>query len=182
MPNTVQRHLTPGPPPRPRPALDPIDTAIVAALVEDGRLSNVALARRVGIAESTCIGRVRSLRERGAIRRFTAEIDLAGLGLGVQAMVAVRFSGHLRQDVEAFAAEVSRLPGVVAVHNVSGANDYLVHVAAASSAALRDFVLDNLTGRSGVVHAETSLIFQTTPGSNLVPGRAEGDDVSRSAR
>ena len=91
------------------------------------------------------------------------------LGLGVQAMVAIRFSGHLREDVEAFATDVARLPGVIATYNISGANDFLVHVAARSPDALRDFVLDNLTGRHGVVHAETSLIFQVNRGSNVVP-------------
>ncbi len=149
--------------------LDDVDAAIVAALVADGRMSNVALAQRVGIAESTCVGRLRSLRSRGVIRGFSAEVDLARLGLGVQAMVAIRFSGHLREDVEAFATEVARLPGVIATYNISGANDFLVHVAARSPDALRDFVLDNLTGRHGVVHAETSLIFQINRGSNVVP-------------
>jgi DNA-binding Lrp family transcriptional regulator len=165
------RRLAPGPAPRGRPRLDPVDAAIVAALLDDGRLSNVALARRVGIAESTCIGRVRALRERGVIRGFVADVDLACLGLVVQAMVAVRLTGHLRSDVEAFADEVAALPGVLAVHNISGADDFLVHVAADGPDALRDFVLDNLTGRPGVTHVETSLIFQTSRGANLVPSR-----------
>ncbi|MFZ0157503.1 MAG: Lrp/AsnC family transcriptional regulator [Kineosporiaceae bacterium] len=163
------RPLTRGPAPRTPPLLDEVDTAIVAALVEDGRMSNVALAHRVGLAESTCIGRLRSLRSRGVIRGFSAEVDLARLGLGVQAMVAIRFSGHLREDVEAFAREVAQLPGVIATYNISGANDFLVHVAAPGPDTLRDFVLDNLTGRQGVVHAETSLIFQVNRGTAVVP-------------
>lgn len=165
------RQLTPGPAPRQVPRLDAIDIAIVAALVEDGRVSNVALAHRVGLAESTCIGRVRSLRDRGVIRAFTAQVDLAWFGLSVQAMVAVRFAGHLRRDVEAFAVQVAALPGVIAVHNISGADDFLVHVAASGPDALRDFVLDNITGRTGVAHVETSLIFQTTLGGQVVPSR-----------
>ncbi|WP_296603027.1 Lrp/AsnC family transcriptional regulator [Nocardioides sp.] len=160
----IAPHLAPGPPPRERPVLDDVDRALVDALVRDGRTPNVELARSVGIAESTCLARVRSLRERGIVTGVTADVDLARLGLPVQAMVTVRFSGHLRADVDAFAEEVTGLPGVLAAYNISGANDFLVHVATTTPEALRDFVLDNLTGRAGVVHAETSLVFHATRG------------------
>ncbi|NYD40670.1 Lrp/AsnC family transcriptional regulator [Nocardioides panaciterrulae] len=158
----------PGPPPRPRPALDEVDRLLVAELLRDGRAPNTALARAAGIAESTCLARVRALRERGIVTGVSAEVDLARLGLPVQAMVAVRFSGHLRADVDAFAEEVSALPGVVATYNISGANDFLVHVAAPSPEHLRDFVLDNLTGRPGVVQAETSLVFHVRRGTDVL--------------
>lgn len=169
MPQDVPRRA-PGPPPRSRPELDDVDRALVAALLHDGRTPNVALARAAGIAESTCVARVRSLRERGILTGVTAEVDLVRLGLPVQAMVAIRFAGHERSDVDAFGAEVADLPGVVATYNISGADDFLVHVAAASPEALRDFVLDHLTGRPGVVHAETSLVFHGYRGRNLLPG------------
>jgi len=159
---------TPGPAPRARPTLDEVDRALVAELLRDGRAPNTALARAAGIAESTCLARVRSLRERGVVTGVAAEVDLARVGLPVQAMVAIRFSGHLRADVDAFADEVSALPGVVATWNISGANDFLVHVAAPSPAELRDFVLDNLTGRPGVVAAETSLVFHARRGTHVL--------------
>jgi DNA-binding Lrp family transcriptional regulator len=168
MPQDLPRR-SPGPPPRERPVLDDVDRALVRALLRDGRTPNVALAREAGIAESTCVARVRSLRERGIVTGVTADVDLVRLGLPVQAMVAIRFSGHARADVDAFAHEVTELPGVVATWNISGADDFLVHVAAASPDALRDFVLDHLTGRPGVVHAETSLVFHGYRGQNLLP-------------
>lgn len=155
---------SPGPAPRSRPALDEVDRTLVGLLVRDGRATNVELARAAGISESACLARVRALRERGIVTGVSADVDLARLGLPVQAMVAIRFSGHLRSDVDAFADEVTNLPGVVAAYNISGANDFLVHVASPSPEELRDFVLDNLTGRPGVVHAETSLVFHATRG------------------
>lgn len=161
---------TPGPPPRERPLLDEIDRRLVALLLENGRASNVALARAAGVSESTCLARVRSLHDRGIIRSVTADIDLTQVGLPVQAMVAIRFAGHLRADVDAFAAEVTGLPGVLATYNISGADDFLVHVAAPTPEALRDFVLDHLAGRRGVVHAETSLVFHTNRGRNVLAG------------
>jgi DNA-binding Lrp family transcriptional regulator len=170
---TTHHPLTPGPEPRPRPRLDAIDVALVTALAEDGRLSNAALARQVGIAESTCADRVRGLLERAVVRGIHAEIDPAMVGLGVEAMVALRFGGHRREEVEAFRDAAVRVPGVLAVYNTSGANDYLVHVAATGADALRDLVLDHLANRPGVAHVETSLIFEATRGTApLVPPRA----------
>ncbi|MEZ5098013.1 MAG: Lrp/AsnC ligand binding domain-containing protein [Nocardioides sp.] len=60
------------------------------------------------------------------------------------------------------------LPGVLATYNVSGADDYFVHVASASPEALRDFVLDNLSTRPGVTHVETRLIFSGTTGRRVL--------------
>jgi DNA-binding Lrp family transcriptional regulator len=147
--------------------VDDVDLILLRALARDGRASNVALAKQAGIAESTCLGRVRSLAQRGFITGVHAEVDFARVGLPIQAMVAVRLSGHDREKVDAFADEVATLPGVVATYNVSGATDFLVHVVAASTDTLRAFVLDELSGRAGVVGVETSLIFRTATGSNV---------------
>lgn len=153
--------------------LDRIDQQLVRLLIEDGRTSNATLARTVGIAESTCLMRVRSLRERGIVRGVHADIDPAALGRPIQAMIAVRFGGHRRSHFEAFRTEVPDLPGVLGAYHVSGATDYLVHVAAESADALRDFVLDHLTNRPGVLHAETSLIFDAVRGGQRIFGEEE---------
>ncbi|PRY62919.1 AsnC family transcriptional regulator [Knoellia remsis] len=156
--------LTPGPAPVTPPLLDEVDRAILAVLVEDGRISNAALARSVGIAESTCVGRVRSLRERGVITGFHASVDLARVGRPLQAVVAIRLAGHDRGQVEEFGEQMAALPGVLSAANISGADDFLVHVSAASPEDLRDFVLDNISSRPGVNHVQTSLVFREHPG------------------
>lgn len=148
-----------------RPPLDDIDRVIVAALTADGRMANAELARRAGVAESTCSARTRSLRERGVIRGIHADVDPAAMGRPIQAMVALRFAGHVRSHLEAFRARIIEMPGVLAAYHVSGSTDYLVHVTASSADALRDLVLDHLTGQEGVVHAETSLIFESIRGA-----------------
>jgi len=151
--------------------LDRVDREILAALVEDGRLANNALAARVGVAPSTCLARVRELRRRGVLRGVHADVDLAAVGHGLQAMIAVRLRSHDRAEVERFRRTAPDLPGVVALFHVSGADGYLLHVAVADSDALRDFVLDHLTGHPAVVHAETSLIFEHVRGTtDLVSG------------
>lgn len=158
------------------PELDPIDSQLVRLLEEDGRTPNTTLARTVGVAESTCLVRVRGLRERGVIRGIHADIDPAAVGRPVQAMIAVRFGGHRRSHFEAFRQEVPHLPGVLGAYHVSGAIDYLVHVAAESADALRDFVLDHLTNRPGVLHAETSLIFDAIRGRGTLTADDSGPE------
>ncbi|WP_114907382.1 Lrp/AsnC family transcriptional regulator [Ornithinimicrobium murale] len=152
------------------PVLDRVDQQLVALLEQDGRTPNATLAREVGVAESTCLVRVRLLRERGVIRGIHADIDPAMVGRPVQAMIAVRFGGHRRTHFEEFREEVPKLPGVIGAFHVSGATDYFVHVACESADALRDFVLDHLTNRPGVLHAETALIFDTLKGEGTLSG------------
>ena len=113
MPRNPQsrRDLLPGPPPVRPPTLDEVDLDLLRLLQTDGRRSVAALARDVGLAESTCAGRVRALTERGIVRGFVADIDAASVGFAVEAMVAIRFSGHVRTQVEAFRDEVAKVPG-----------------------------------------------------------------------
>jgi DNA-binding Lrp family transcriptional regulator len=156
---------SPGPAPRPQPGalsggLDEVDLKLVRLLTADGRMPNNALAEATGIAPSTCLTRVRSLRERGVIRGFHADVDLGALGQPLQALIAIRIGAHSRDEIDRFRSKVPTLPGVLALFHVSGANDYLLHVSAATPDALREFVLDHLTADPAVVHAETSLIFE----------------------
>jgi DNA-binding Lrp family transcriptional regulator len=147
------------------PELDATDLAILRALSEDGRMPNNALAAAVGIAPSTCLGRVRSLRERGVIRGFHADVDPAAVGLGIQALVAVQLRAHTRAQIDDFQRFAPALPGVLSVFHVAGRDDYLLHVAARSPGELRDFVVEQLTTHPAVAHAETSLVFEHIQGT-----------------
>jgi DNA-binding Lrp family transcriptional regulator len=144
----------------PAHSLDEVDRRILAALSSDARLPNNALAERVGIAASTCLGRVRVLRERGVIRGFHADIDPSAVGRPIQAMIAVRMQSHARSQLTEFTAGVSELPEVLNVFFLAGADDFLVHVAARSTENLRNFVVVNLSGNPDVALTETNLIFE----------------------
>src|SRR5438045_3270909 len=82
-----------------RPVLDDVDRRILRELVADARIPNNALAERVGIAPSTCLGRVRALREGGVIRGYHADVDPAALGRPIQAMISVRLQSHARGHI-----------------------------------------------------------------------------------
>jgi DNA-binding Lrp family transcriptional regulator len=146
-------------PKNPQPELAPVDRAILRLLAENARMPNNAIAEEVGIAPSTCLARIRALRERGVIRGYHADVDPATLGLGIQAMIAVRLHAHTKERISSFTAQIPLLPGVLAAYHLAGADDYLLHVAVADTDALRDFVLEHLTAHPAVAHTETSLIF-----------------------
>jgi DNA-binding Lrp family transcriptional regulator len=136
-----------------------MDQAIVAALQNDARISNKELAGLVGLAQSTCLERVRALRARDVLRGFHAEVDRATLGRSLEAIVSVRVRPHSRANVDAFWSYVLGLPEVIEVFHVTGAADFLVHVGVADMDGLRDFVLDRLTVRPEVAHVESHLIY-----------------------
>ena len=149
------------------PELDRIDRAILETLSADARMPNNQLAERVGVAPSTCLARVRALRESGVLRGFHAEIDLAALGRPLQAMIAVRLAVHDRAQIEDFTDHVRALPGVLRVFHLTGQNDYLVWVAAADAQDLREFVVDHLATHPATAHAETSLIYEHRRGPGI---------------
>ncbi|MCW2643441.1 MAG: lrp 1 [Dactylosporangium sp.] len=167
---------------RPAPALDAIDLSILAELAADGRITNASLATRVGIAESTSIHRVRALREAGVIAGIHAQLDLAALGLPLQAVIKVRLGSHNRTHVRSFHATLTEIPGVLTAFHVAGDDDYLLHAAVESPEALRDLILEHITIHPAVRHTETHLVFEVLPGKGAlapVMGRADGRRTTR---
>src|SRR3954468_4458046 len=142
-----------------RPVRDEVDLRILRVLAEDARIPNNALAEQAGVAPSTCLGRVRALRERGVVRGYHADIDPAALGRPIQAMIAVRLQTHARGHIPDFMAKIATLPEVLNVFFLGGADDFHVHIAATSTDNLRDFVVVNLSGDPDVALTETNLIF-----------------------
>jgi DNA-binding Lrp family transcriptional regulator len=147
-----------------RPGIDEIDRRILGVLGEDARIPNNALAERVGVAPSTCLGRVRALRERGVIRGYHADVDPAALGRPLQAMISVRLASSARGHIASFGAEVARMPAVLNVYFLGGADDFYVHVSAASSDELREFVVA-LSADPDVALTQTNLIFEHVRGA-----------------
>lgn len=140
--------------------LDEIDHRILKHLARDARIPNNTLAEHVGIAPSTCLSRVRALRERGVIRGYHADIDPVALGRPIQAIIAVRLQAHARGHISQFAARVAALPDVLNVFFLAGPMDFYIHIAAATTHDLRDFVVINLSGDPDVANTETNLIFE----------------------
>ena len=140
--------------------VDDVDSAIVRELQRDARQTNRDLARAVGIAPSTCLERVRLLRDRGVLTGYHAEVSLAALNRHVQAFLHVQVRPMSRDVIEGFKAYVSGLPEVLSVFVVAGGDDFLVHVAVPGVDALHSFLMDKFTGRREIVGFRSSVIYQ----------------------
>jgi DNA-binding Lrp family transcriptional regulator len=141
--------------------LDSIDRAILAELQNDARLSNKDLADRLGVAPSTALERTRSLRRRGVITGFRAQVDLARLDRPLQALLALRVRPHTSQLVNPLRTFVLGLPETITMFHVAGAEDFLVHVAVRDTDHLHRLCLDKYLVRPEIVHLQTTLIFKT---------------------
>jgi DNA-binding Lrp family transcriptional regulator len=147
--------------------MDDLDRRILRALAANARTSGAALAASTGVAESTVALRMRRLQAEGYLRGYRAELDLAALGMTVQALVSIRLVSIVREDVESFRDEAPNWPGVLGLVQMAGVDDFLLHVAARDSSELRDFVLEHLAGHPAVAHTETNLIFDHVAGRGI---------------
>jgi DNA-binding Lrp family transcriptional regulator len=145
--------------------LDDVDRRIVSLLHGDARITNNALAEAVGIAPSTCHGRVRRLVEVGVIRGFYTDIDPVAIGLPLQAMISVTLQSNARGKIRDFIQQIRRRRQVMDVYFLAGADDFILHVAARDTEDLRSFVVENLNADADVAGTQTSLIFEHLRGA-----------------
>ncbi|PZQ96830.1 MAG: AsnC family transcriptional regulator [Cereibacter sphaeroides] len=123
---------------------DQIDARILRELQRDGRITNLALAERVGLSPSACLRRVQELERTGVITGYRVVTDPVKRGIGFVAYVTVRLSLHTKAAQEAFERAMSRAPEVTECHNVTGNIEYILRVEAADLAAYKHFHTDVL--------------------------------------
>lgn len=155
-----------------QPVLDELDRRIIAELMVQGRLPNNLLAERVGVAASTALLRTRKLEESGVITGYRAVVDASALGLDLQALVSVRIRPGARAELPTMFAHLTQQPGVQSVAFVSGDFDFVLHIDAANTGALRDFVTGVLSSDPRVESTHTALIFQHALGTQPFPSGA----------
>lgn len=149
-----------------RPAdLDAVDHKILSLLHADARMTNHALAEEVGIAASTCHGRVRRLIDLGVIRGFFTDIDPVAVGMPLQAMISVTLQSSARGKIRSFIHQMRGRRQVMDVYFLAGADDFILHVAARDTEDLRSFVVENLNADADVAGTQTSLIFEHLRGA-----------------
>ena len=153
--------------------LDATDLEILRLLQNDARITNRELAKAVGLAPSTCLGRVARLRSGGVIERYTLRVNAAALGRPLEALLAVRVQPHRQQIADAFVEHVLAQPETRMLWHLTGPDDYIIHVAAVDPADLQRFVLNELTARPEVALVHTNLIFRQWYGMPLRPPKAK---------
>jgi len=155
--------------------LDSVDWHILEELQNDATLPNRTLAEIVGLAPSSCLHRVRRLRELGVITGSHAVVDPATLGLPLEAVISVNVRPHTRSVVAAFRAFVMAQPETRSIFHVSGQADFLIHIAVADSTHLQAFLMDKIASRTEVRNLTSSVVLERvetralTPPANLRP-------------
>ena len=140
--------------------LDEIDLDLIRLLQTNARMTNADLAAAVGIAQSTCITRVRSLLNRGVISGFSANVEPAKLGLGTEVLISVTLRAGARAHLSDFMQQMRERPEVIQVFFLGGSEDFIVHLAVKNSDEVREFVLENLSNNATVASTRTNLVFE----------------------
>jgi DNA-binding Lrp family transcriptional regulator len=148
--------------------LDAIDWKILAELQEDGHITNVELARRVGISAPPCLRRVRALEEAGYIRGYRALLDEKRLGYEITVFALVHLSSQAEPDLAAFEAFVREQPLVRECWMLSGEVDFILKCVAPDLKTFQTFVTE-LTGAPHVRNVKTSLALRVSKDAPIVP-------------
>lgn len=161
--------------------LDPIDRRILAELQADGRMTNVELARRVGISAPPCLRRVRTLEEAGYIRGYHAEVDPRALGFEVQVFANVGLQSQAEADLAAFEARCAGWPLVRECHMLNGEVDFILKCVAPDLSTFQRFLTEELTAAENVASVKTSLVIRGAKDEPGVPFDVLEDRLARNA-
>jgi len=149
--------------------LDAIDWKILKELQADGRMTNVELARRVGISAPPCLRRVRALEEAGIIEGYRALIDEKTLGFDVTAFAMVGLSSQSGAGLVSFQAKVMGWNIVRECYMLSGDIDFILKCVAPDLRAFQSFIIDELTHAPEVDSVRTSLVIRRLKNEPGVP-------------
>lgn len=147
--------------------LDPIDRMILAELQADGRMTNVELAKRVGISAPPCLRRVRTLEEAGYIRGYHARVDARELGFEVQVFAMVGLQSQAEADLSRFEERCRAWPLVRECHMLNGEVDFILKCVAPDLSTFQSFLTGELLKAENVASVKTSLVIR---GAKEEPG------------
>ena len=152
-----------------RAELDATDWRILKELQTDGRITNVALAARVGLSPPPCLRRVRALEEAGLIRGYHAELDAELAGFTVTAFASVRLNAQGEAELREFEKQILMWPLVREAYMLSGEMDYMLRCVAPDLTAFQEFVLRQLTALPNVASVKTTLVLKRAKHDPGVP-------------
>ncbi|MFE7118770.1 Lrp/AsnC family transcriptional regulator [Streptomyces sp. NPDC057654] len=141
-------------------SLDAVDREILFHLRRDGRLTNVELAKRVGLTPPPCLRRVKRLEETGVITGYRAVINPEAIGRGLEVLVAVEIYAQDRKSFEEFESTMASYEEVIEFRRMYGRPDYFLRVAVADHAAYEAFLTRKLSGLPAVLRLESHLTMK----------------------
>ena len=149
--------------------IDELDRSILGILQEEGRITNVELASRVGLTAPPCLRRMRALEESGVIKGYHAELDPGALGYGIMVFALVSLRSQAEDDLKAFEAHVATLPEICECHMLNGEIDFILKIVAHDLQSFQSFLTSKLTPAPNVASVKTSLTIRTSKTSCGIP-------------
>ena len=149
--------------------LDKIDRRLLAELQAEGRVTNVDLARRVGLTAPPCLRRVRALEEEGVIRGYHADLDASKLGFAITVFAMVSLRSQAEEDLKAFEDHIAGLDEVRECHMLNGEIDFILKIVSKDLQSFQEFLTSKLTPAPNVASVKTSLTIRTSKHKPGVP-------------
>jgi len=147
--------------------LDDIDRRLLSALQDNGRITNVDLAQRVGLTPPPCLRRVRTLEEGGVIKGYHAELDASQLGYTITVFAMVSLKSQAEESLRQFEDHMRELPEVRECHMLNGEIDFILKIVSRDLQSFQEFLTSKLTPAPNVASVKTSLTIRT---AKNVPG------------
>lgn len=149
--------------------LDNYDKKILQILQEDGSISNLELAHQIGLAQSSCLLRTKSLRERGVIAKTTIIVDEKKLGYEVTAFAKVNLNSLNRETSSNFVEKIKDISQVVECYTITGDGAFLLKIVAKDLQYYRDFIVGTLLAIDAVSHVETNMVVGVDKNTTAIP-------------
>ena len=149
--------------------LDRVDRRILDALQADARISNQELAKKVGLSPAPCWRRLRRLEEEGFISGYATLLNGSAIGLPILAYALVTLDNHHADTVKQFDRLIQDRPEVLECHSMSGPNDYLLRIVAASMEAYEHFLSTRVLQLAAVRSVNTSFVLRTKKSTTRLP-------------
>ena len=159
--------------------LDKIDRKILSELQSDGRMTNVDLAKKVGISAPPCLRRVRSLEEGGYIKGYHAIIENSALGFQVKVFVMVGLVSQAESDLSAFEEKCNEWPLVRECHMLNGEVDFILKCVSPDLSTFQSFLTEELTAAENVASVKTSLVIRGSKEETGVPFEVVEERIQR---
>lgn len=149
--------------------LDRIDRRILSDLQDNGRMTNVDLAKRAGISAPPCLRRVRNLEEMGLIRSYHAKVDAHAMGYPVTVFTVIKLASLADGDLKKFEEKIQDWPMVREAYMMTGDNDFLLKIVARDWDDYQNFLTGQLMNSVNIASVKSSLSVKTSKDAPGVP-------------
>ncbi|MCR4898769.1 MAG: Lrp/AsnC family transcriptional regulator [Acholeplasmatales bacterium] len=149
--------------------LDDYDKKILKYLQEDSSISNIELSKKIGLAPSSCLLRVKNLKEEKVLTQYTAMVDEKLLGFEITCFAKIQMTPLNKDTSKHFIEEAKKIPEIVECYTITGDSAFLLKIVAKSVQYYRDFIFDKLLSVPNVSNIETSIVVGTEKKTSVIP-------------